>query len=167
MNGTILSLLFGVSLLSGALTAPLSNMFEGRNLFEFIMGEYRYRKADGWAHTADIADNFKGVDFYKGIEFDGDINAQIAVSMKTTATTDVNKWLNSKPIQDNIKFLREGLINPNGIKSHNRKLIFKKAEIHIYVPKENIHIKEEWMNVLKAKCPEIEFNINALENLLK
>lgn len=68
MKTAILSFLFGVSLLSGALTAPLSNMFEGRNLFEDIMGEYRYRKTEGWAHTADIADNFKAVDFYKGIE---------------------------------------------------------------------------------------------------
>ncbi len=45
---------------------PLEEMFEGRSYFEEIMGEYRYTKSSGWAHTADIASNFKGVDFYKG-----------------------------------------------------------------------------------------------------
>ena len=146
---------------------PLNDMFEGRHIFEDIMGEYRYRKADGWAHTADIADNFKGVDFYKGIEIDGDIDAQIAVSMKTTATTDVNKWLYSKPIQDNIRFLKEGLDKAKGITSHNKKLFFDTAEIHIYVPKENIHIKDVWLNVLAGKHSEIVFKIDILENYIK
>ena len=36
---------------------PLPEMFEGQHIFEKIMGEYRYRKADGWAHTAEAADN--------------------------------------------------------------------------------------------------------------
>ncbi len=164
MKTAILSCLFGVLLLSGALAAPLFDMFEGRNLFEFIMGEYRYRKADGWAHTADIAENFKGVDFYKGTEIDGVINAQIAVSMKTTTLTNVNTWLNSKPIQDNIKFLKEGI--EKGFQSHKKFINIKKAEIHIYVPKENIHIKDDWMEILKTMHPDIEFNINVLEDFV-
>lgn len=148
---------------------PVSDMLEGRTLFEDIMGEYRYRKANGWAHTADIAENFKGVDFYKDFVEDGnDILAQTAVSMKTTIVTDVNAWLNSKPIQDNIRFLKEGLDKTKGITSHNRKLIFNKAEIHIYVPKENIHIKDEWLNVLGGgKHLGIEFKIDILENYIK
>lgn len=91
---------------------PVPDMLEGRSLFEDIMGEYRYRKADGWAHTADIAENFKGVDFYKDFVEDGnDIFAQTAVSMKTTMMTDAKAWLNSKPIQGNIKNLKDGLKN--------------------------------------------------------
>jgi hypothetical protein len=46
-------------------------MFEGRIFFEDIMGEYRYTKVDGWAHTADIAPNFIGVNFYKDFTVDG------------------------------------------------------------------------------------------------
>lgn len=153
MKTAILSCLFGVLLLSGALAAPLPNIFEGRHIFESIMGEYRYSKADGWAHTADIADNFKAVDFYKGTEIDRVIDAEIAVSMKTTVTTDVNKWLNSKPIQDNIKFLREGI--EKGFESHKKIMRITKAEIHIYVPKENIHIKDDWMEILKTMHPDI------------
>ena len=165
MKTAILSCLFGVSLLSGALAAPLPNMFEGRHIFESIMGEYRYRKADGWAHTADIAENFKGVDFYKGVEIDGVIDAEIAVSMKTTTLTNVNTWLNSKPIQDNIKNLKDGLINT--IQWRGKKLRFNQAEIHIYVPKENIGIKEDWLKTLKAKHTEIEFKIDILEDYIK
>ena len=146
----------------------VEDMLEGRSLFEDIMGEYRYRKANGWAHTADIAENFKGVDFYKDFVEDGnDILAQTAVSMKTTIVTDVNAWLNSKPIQDNIRFLKEGLDKTKGITSHNRKLIFNKAEIHIYVPKENMYIKDEWLNTLGEKYSEIEFKIDILENYIK
>jgi hypothetical protein len=28
---------------------PIEEMFEGRTLFEKIMGEYHYKKAEGWA----------------------------------------------------------------------------------------------------------------------
>ena len=51
-------------------------MLEGRHIFEDIMGEYRNHKADGWTHTADIANNFKGVDFYKGTEIGNQIFAK-------------------------------------------------------------------------------------------
>ena len=148
---------------------PVSDMFEGRHIFESIMGEYRYRKADGWAHTADIAENFKGVDFYKGTEIDGVINAQIAVSMKTTVTTDVNKWLNSKPIQDNIRFLKDGFYE-KGITSNKKTMkITGNAEIHIYMPKDNatITLQTEWMTKLNAAEPQIKFEIHTLEEYLK
>lgn len=51
-------------------------MLEGQHIFEDIMGEYRNHKADGWTHTADIANNFKGVDFYKGTEIGNQIFAK-------------------------------------------------------------------------------------------
>lgn len=57
--------------------------------------------------------------------------------MKTSTVKDVNKWLISKPIQDNIKFLEEGLDDTKGIISNNKKMTIKNAEIHIYMPKEN------------------------------
>lgn len=105
------------------------------------------------------------MDFYKGIEIDGVIDAEIAVSMKTTVTTDVNKWLNSKPIQDKIKFLQQGM--RSGFLSHNKRMSISKAEIHIYIPKENTSIKEDWLNILREKCPEIVFNIDVLEDFIK
>lgn len=171
MNGTILSLLFGVSLLSGALAAPLSDMFEGRNLFEFIMGEYRYRKDDGWAHTGDIAENFKGVDFYRDfVEINNVITVKTAVSMKTTIVMDVNAWLNSKPIQDNIKFLKEGL--GENIKSNGKRMkILETAKIDIYMPRENItsELLNSWSDKLLdvTKSTGIEFEIHSLEKFIK
>ena len=170
MKTAILSCLFGVSLLSGALAAPLPNIFEGRHIFEDIMGEYRYRKTEGWAHTADIADNFKAVDFYKGTEIDRVIDAEIAVSMKTTVTTDVNKWLNSKPIQDNIRFLKEGL--GDYLKSNGKRMkILETAKIDIYMPRENItsELLNSWSDKLLdvTKSTGIEFEIHSLEKFIK
>lgn len=150
---------------------PLPDMFEGRHLFEDIMGHYRYKKADGWAHTADIAENFKGVDFYKGVEIEGIIDASEAISMKTTILTDVNKWLNSKPIQDNIKFLKEGLDETKGINSNNKVLIIENAKIDIYMPKENItkDLLDDWNKELSkiTKQTKIEFEIKTLEDFIK
>ena len=173
MKTAILSFLFGVSLLSGALTAPLSNMFEGRHIFESIMGAYRYRKADGWAHTADIADNFKGVDFYKDFVEDGDdILVQTAVSMKTTITKDVKAWLASEPIKKNIQFLSDGMANTTeGLTSNNKFMFITSAEIHIYMPKDNLtnDLFDTWhkelLNVTNATG--IKFEIRKLEDFLK
>ncbi|WP_212899563.1 hypothetical protein, partial [Capnocytophaga cynodegmi] len=142
-------------------------IFEERGFFEILMGEYCYKKAEGWVHTADIADNFKGIDFYKGSSVENQIFAKTAVSMKTTIVKDVNKWLNSKPIQDNIKFLRDGLENTDGLISNGKSMFITKAEIHIYIPKENINIREEWLKVLNEKYPEIEFRINTIDEFLK
>ena len=150
---------------------PINEMFEGRTIFEDIMGHYRYKKADGWAHTSDIADNFKGVDFYKGIEINGIIDASQAVSMKTTIIKDVNKWVYSKPIQDNIKFLQEGLDETKGIKSNNKILTIEKAQIDIYMPKENItkDLLGNWNKELSkiTKETKIEFEIKSLEEFIK
>jgi hypothetical protein len=145
------------------------DIFTERRFFEKIMGEYRYKKVDGWLHTGDISDNFKGVDFYKGAEIEGIIDASTAVSMKTTTVKDVNAWLISKPIQDNIKFLEEGLDDTKGIISNNKKMIISEAEIHIYMPKENItpELKATWMDKLKISNPNIKFEINALEDFVK
>ena len=57
------------------------------------MGHYRYKKADGWAHTSDIADNFKGVDFYKDFfELGNVISTKKVISMKTTIVKNVENW---------------------------------------------------------------------------
>lgn len=70
------SILLCLSLFASSITTSLPNMLEGRHIFEDIMGEYRNHKADGWTHTADIANNFKGVDFYKGTEIGNQIFAK-------------------------------------------------------------------------------------------
>lgn len=93
--------------------------------------------------------------------------AETAVSMKTTIITDVNIWLNSKPIRDNISFLRQGIDKTKGIMSNSKKMVINKAEMHIYVPKENMYIKDEWLNTLGEKYSEIEFKIDILENYIK
>ena len=144
-------------------------LFESRSFFEKIMREYRYTKAAGWEHTADIASNFKGVDFYKGVTQGEKIYAETAVSMKTTVTTDVNAWLNSKPIKDNIDFIKQGLNPIEGLESSKKIMFINKAEIHIYMPKENItpQLKAEWLNKLNTIDSKIKFEIDALENFVK
>lgn len=149
---------------------PVPDMLEGRTLFEDIMGKYRYKKSEGWVHTADIANNFKGVDFYKGTEIGKQIFAKTAVSMKTTILTDVNAWLNSKPIQDNIRFLKDGLENAKGMTSNGYVMkITKRAEVHIYMPRENAtaDLQKIWHNKLDGIHPKIKFEIHILEDYIK
>ena len=151
---------------------PLPDMFEGRTLFEDIMGNYRYKKANGWAHTADIADNFKGVDFYKDyFELNNVISTKTAISMKTTITKDVNAWLNSAPIKKNLEFLEEGL--GEGFLSNGKRMkITEKASIDIYMPKENItpELLQNWktklMEVSSKYDDKIEFEIKSLEDYI-
>jgi hypothetical protein len=148
---------------------PMQEMMEGRTFFEYIMREYRYTNAAGWRHTADIAHNFKGVDFYKGVTQGERIYAETAVSMKTTIMTDVNKWLKSEPIQKNLRFLEEGL-SVDGLSSNGKIMkITEKAEVHIYMPKENItpQLKEEWLNTLNKPNSKIKFEIHTLEKYIK
>jgi len=85
--------------------------------------------------------------------------------MKTTTTIDANKWLETEAIQKNIKFLKQGL--DVGIPSNNTKMFIKKAEINIYVLKENISIKENWLSILNKKHPNIKFEIYTLEDFIK
>lgn len=163
------SILLCLSLFASSITTSLPNMLEGRHIFEDIMGEYRNQKADGWT-TADIAHNFKGVDFYKGEVKGTQIYAETAVSMKTTITTDVNVWLNSKPIQDNLRFLRHGLEKTDGLESNGYIMhITGSAEVHIYMPKEHItdELKREWHNKLDVIHPRIKFKLYNLEDFIK
>ena len=150
----------------------LNEMFEGRTIFEDIMGYYRYKKADGWAHTSDIADNFKGVDFYKDFfELDNVISTKKAVSMKTTKVKDVKQWLISENIKKNIRFLKE-TFKPEGLQSNGKILkVTESAEIHIYMPRENItdDLLKTWQKELSKKTREtgIKFEIRALEDFIK
>ena len=154
-------------------SSPLNKMMDERRFFEDIMGEYRYKKSDGWVNTNEYSPNFKGVDFYKGTELKNeigeviDIYADVAVSMKTTTTKDVKKWLISKPIKKNIGFLEDGL-TARGLESNTKTMFITNAEIHIYMPKTNItpELTTTWMSVLKSENPKIKFEIKALENFL-
>ncbi len=142
-------------------------MFEGRTVFEDIMGHYRYKKADGWAHTSDIADNFKGVDFYKDFtEVGNDIYAKTTVSMKTTIVKNVENWLNSTPIRNNLNNLTKG--TSKGIKWNNKTLFYEKAELHIYMKKLDItpQLKSEWLERLNKDYPQIKFEINSLDDFI-
>jgi hypothetical protein len=143
-------------------------IFVERQFFEDMMGYYRYSKNAGWGHTADIAQNFKAIDFYKNFTIDGnDIFAEIAVSMKTTTTKSVDSWLGTKAISNNIQSLKDGL--SEGITWNNKTIQYNKAELHIYMPKENVtpQLKQEWLNTLKSRYPEINFDIQTLENFIK
>lgn len=144
-------------------------MLEGRSFFEDIMGQYRYLKSSGWAHTGDISEFFKGVDFYKGTTVGNQIFAETAVSMKTTITTNVDNWLASAPMQKNLKFLNEGLDPALGLASNNKTMFITNAEIHIYMPKANITeaLKATWMNKLNTVNPKIKFEIKALEDFIQ
>jgi hypothetical protein len=149
---------------------PIEEMLEGRTFFERLMGEYRYTKTAGWGHTADIAHNFKGVDFYKGFTEIGDrIFSETAVSMKTTITKSVDDWL--KINKGNIDVLTQSMGNGanNGIKWNGKTLFYNKAELHIYVPKENLtpEFKSEWINKLSNYNSNVTYQINAIEDFIK
>ena len=96
------------------------------------MANYRYKTTDGWARTSNIVENFKGVDFYKDFtEVGNDIYAKAAVSMKTTIVKNVENWLNSTPIRNNLNNLTKGI--SKGIKWNSKTLFYEKAELHIYM----------------------------------
>jgi hypothetical protein len=141
-------------------------VFNARKFFEQLMGEYRYTKAEGWASTADIADNFKAIDFYHNYTVKGnDILAETAVSMKTTTVTSVDDWL--KATGSNINDLKNGLAD--GILWNGTRIRYNKAELHIYMLKENITptLKTEWLNKLNSVEPKIKYEINAIEDFIK
>jgi len=147
---------------------PIEDMLGGRSFFEDVMGQYRYTKSSGWLHTGDISFNFKGIDFYKGTEQAGQIFAETAVSMKTTITQNVDTWLASAPMQKNIKFLKEGISGTDGLVSNGKSMFIAKAEIHVYMPRENITtaLKTEWMTALNKVDSKIKFEIKALEDFI-
>lgn len=146
-------------------------IFDVRRTMEHLMGHYRYKREDGWVPTSDIADNYKGVDFYQGTKRESLILAKKAVSVKTTLETDVAVWLNYPATKDNLKFLKDGLdqnlglIDPN----NNAVMFIETAEIHILMPKTNVTklLKDNWLNRLKALEPSIHFEINSIEEFIK
>lgn len=148
---------------------PIEDMLGGRSFFEDVMGQYRYTKSSGWQHTGDISFNFKGIDFYKGAESANSIFADVAVSMKTTITKDVNSWLASAPLKKNIEFLKQGLDPATGIISNGKTMFITKGKIDIYMPRSNITdaLKAEWMEFLNKVDPDISFEIKALEDFIK
>lgn len=131
-----------------------------------------YTRAGGWFPTSAISKYFKGVDFYKGkivvVNQMNQIIADLAVSVKTTTVADVNKWLNSGPIQKNITFPRQGL-GPSGLPSNGYTMNIKRAEIHIYMPKQNLtpQLIMAWTTTLSPKHPDISFFIYSMEQYIK
>lgn len=135
-------------------------VFAKRKFFEDLMAIYRYKAIDGWVRTSDIAPNFKAVDFYKGIEINGLIDASEAISMKTTKVKDVKQWLVSEDIRKNIRFLEEG--KGEGFISNGKKFkITEEAKIDVYMPKENItdDLLKTWEKELSKKQEKQELNL--------
>lgn len=98
-------------------------------------------KVQGGGHTADIADNFKAIDFYDEFtEVGSDIFAKTAVSMKTTTTKSIDSWLGSNAVKNNINNLKQavGSGTGKGITWNGKTIFYSKAEIHIYMPKDYI-----------------------------
>lgn len=88
--------------------------------------------------------------------------------MKTTTTTNVETWLASNPVGQNIINLRENIGAAKGIEWNGITVFYNKAEIHIYMPIQNLTptVKTQWMNKLSSEVPDIEFKINALEDFV-
>ena len=148
-------------------TAYYPKVFFERRLFEEMMGHFRYAKSNRWSHTGDISPNFKAIDFYQvASEVDDVIVASKVVSMKTTTVTNVSTWLNSDPIQKNIRFLREGA--EFGLESNGKKVFYENPEIHVYFPQEKFSqsLKTEWLNVLNESYPDIKFVLSTLEEFI-
>ncbi|HMQ87946.1 MAG TPA: polymorphic toxin-type HINT domain-containing protein [Flavilitoribacter sp.] len=141
--------------------------FGVRRYFQDLMSEFRYLK-EGFKSTADIADNFKALDFYKQVGGSGNnIVASKVISMKTTKVADVNTWKNYQSVKDNIANIKQGL--QNGIEWNNKTINFTSPEIHIYMPK-NVYsqsLASSWKSTLEGLHPEIKFEINILENYIK
>ena len=144
-------------------------LFDVRRTMEQLMGHYRYLRSDGWMPTSDFSDNFKGIDFYQGTVVGDQIFATTAVSLKTTLTTNVENWLASEPIKQNIEFLKTGLDPTIGLISNNKRMFISDAEIHIYMPKANIteNLQKIWLPKLNTVDPKIKFEIKALEDYIK
>jgi hypothetical protein len=89
--------------------------------------------------------------------------------MKTTTVTDVNKWLKHAAIKKNITELKDRFGVDFGFKGKGKTIIYDKAQIHIYFPKEKFTntLKNTWENILKQKHPEIEFKLSSLEEFIK
>lgn len=142
-------------------------IFIERSWFEDAMGYYRYTPNEGWSHTSYIADNFKAVDFYKKTnEVGNNIFTETVVSMKTTTTKNVDDWLKTSAIDNNIKELKIGL--NDGIEWSNKNIQYNRAELHIYVPEENLsEIRAKWLNTLRERHPEINFEMSSIEDFIK
>ena len=124
----------------------------------------------GWSHTAYIADNFKAVDFYKKIsELGNNIFVETVVSMKTTTTKNVDDWLKTSAVKRNIDDLSSNLGSNKGIGWSGKTIIYEKAELHIYMPKENITetLRNDWLRKLKQYNPNIDYHIDTIENFIK
>lgn len=157
-----------LDIITTAWTSLYPQIYIDRSMFEHIMGRYRYLRSAGWGHTADIASNFKAVDFYNNFSINGNvIRAETAVSMKTTTTTSVDAWKSTQAVRDNILNLEQGLIN--GIGGNGTTLNYSKAEIHIYMKEVNItqELKNDWISTLSKAHPNIKFQINSLEDFVK
>ncbi len=89
--------------------------------------------------------------------------------MKTTIQTNVETWLKYPSIQDNIKFLREGLSEKGMLDPNNSlRMFIENAEIHIYIKKSNItqSLRTQWLNKLNTDYPDIRFEIKAIEDFV-
>ena len=71
-----------------------------------------------------------------------------------------------KTAEKNISDLKIGLTD--GITWNGKTVQFNKAELHIYMKKNNLtpQLKQEWLSVLKADHPEIDFYIDIHEDFL-
>ena len=144
----------------------------GRSWFEDLMGYYRYSPNAGWSHTEYIADNFKAIDFYKKTsEVADEIFASSVVSVKTTTATNVNEWLETAVIKNNIQNIRdaagEGL--DKGITWNRKTIRYHYPEMHIYMPKDNLMpaLKQEWLNKLTSEYPTVKFELYTLDEFVK
>jgi hypothetical protein len=143
--------------------------FGVRRYFQDLMSEFRYLK-EGFKSTADIADNFKALDFFKQTSVSGNtINASKVISMKTTKVADVNTWKNYSSVQANILNIKDGLIDNKGIVWNGKTIKYSNPEIHIYMPKDVFtpSLASSWKSTLEGLYPEIKFEINMLETFIK
>jgi hypothetical protein len=129
-------------------------IFDARKFLEDLMGHYKFTAAKGWVQTYN---SFPTIDFYQA-------STKIAVSMKTTITTNVNTFLSGAAVRNNINALIDAKTRGTIINGQTSYKI-ERVQMHIYLPKEKftIMLANSWKEELKRQYPQIDFVIDTIE----
>ena len=143
-------------IIDDAWAAGYPEWFARGNFFEELLGQTRFKN---WDWTGDISSTFPGVDFARQVA-----GKDVAASLKTTTTIDVNNWMAVPKNTTHLNRLRDGKVAGEFVQGDNIVLA-ELVELHIYVPKANFSQSMEsmWINTIGSAYPEIKVIISTIE----